>query len=245
MKLNRKGPIGLLILGTVILFVTHLLGMDDPVYYKIAVLLSGLGLFSLLLASASLSDLDNGIHRLRDTQHIITDLELLRLFECQPGGLLSKEMITEKTGLTAEEACMRLNSLHAGGLLRAGVTPTGQRRFFELSATLEEASGLRLSGEPYLTIEDLQKIFIAYNYQVSPHKLMVATGLPWQILSIELRDFCTQGIIDVVMIERPGDSPIQYILLEDYQRPDELDLASRTPINSEIKQSLYDDRFLV
>ena len=34
---------------------------------------------------------------IRDTQRIITDLELLRLFEKQPGGLLSAEMIAERT----------------------------------------------------------------------------------------------------------------------------------------------------
>jgi hypothetical protein len=52
-------------------------------------------------------------------------------------------------------------------------------------------------------------------------------------------------LIDVVMIARPGDSHKQYILIEDYHRSDELDLASRTRSNAEVKQVLYDERFLV
>jgi DNA-binding transcriptional ArsR family regulator len=243
MKLKKTGPIGLLMLGTVILLVTSMLGMDDPIYYKVAVLLSGLGVFSLLLANASLSapGPDSG----RDTQYIIDDLELLRLFERQPGGLLSKEMVAKKTGLTSSEACMRLNSLNIGGLLRAGTNPAGARRYFELSAPLEEIPGLRLSGESYLTIENLQEVFIAYDYKVSPHKLMVTTGLPWEILSREMKYFRKLGVIDVVYIQRPGDGHKQYILMETYQRSDKLDLASRTRINAEVKQVLYDERFLV
>jgi hypothetical protein len=244
MKLKKTGPIGLLLLGTIMLFVTSMLGMDNPIYYKVGVLLSGLGVFSLLLANASLSDPGNILSG-RDTQHIVNDLELLRLFERQPGGFLSKEMVAEKTGLTVGEALMRLNSLHIGGLLRAGMNPTGARRYFELSAPLEEIPGLRLSGEPYLTIEDLREVFIAYDYKVSPHKLMVTTGLPWEILSREMKHFRQQGVIDLVYLERPGDGYKQYLLMEDYQHPDKLDLASRTRINAEVKQVLFDERFLV
>ncbi len=243
MKLKKTGPFGLLILGTLMLFLTSVLGMDDPIYYRIAVLISGLGVFSLLLANTALSS--PGSHRDQDTQYIINDLELLRLFERQPGGLLSKEMVAEKTGLTSEEACLRLNSLHIGGLLRAGSTPTGTRRYFELSAPLEKIPGLRLSGQSYLTIEDLQEVFIAYDYQVSPHKLMATTGLPWKILSRQMKHFRQQGVIDVAYIERPGDSHKQYILMEAYHPSDELDLASRTRLNAEVKQVLYDERFLV
>jgi DNA-binding transcriptional ArsR family regulator len=244
MKLKKNGPVVLIFLGTVTLLVTALLGMDDPVYYRIGVLLSGLGVFSLLLANASLSDPGNA-ERGRDTQGVIGDLKLLRLFERQPGGLLSKEMVAEKTGLTQEEARMRLNSLNVGGLLRAGSNPTGARRFFQLSAPLEEIPKLQLSGESYLTIEDLQDIFIAYNYKVSPQKLMVTTGLPWQTLSRELKHFRIQGIIDVVYIDRPGDSYKQYVLMEAYHRSDKLDLASRTRLNETVRQVLFDERYLV
>jgi hypothetical protein len=183
--------------------------------------------------------------QVRDTQRIITDLALLRLFEKQPGGLLSADIIAEKTEMTKGEASARLSALSTGGLLSAGTNPMGTKYFYELSAPLEEIPGLELSGEPYLTIEDLQEIFIAYDYKVSPHDLMVSTGLPWSILSREMKHFRKQDVIDVVYIQRPGDSFKQYILMEAYHRSGNLDLTSRTRINEEVKQVLYGEEFLV
>ena len=182
---------------------------------------------------------------MRDTQRIITDLELLHLFERQPGGILSAEMVAEKTDLSKSEATARLTGLSQGGLLVAGTNPTGMKHYFELSAPLEEVPGLKLSTEPFLTIEDLQEIFIAYDYKVSPHDLMVTTGLPWKMLSREMKHFRQQGIVEVAYIQRPGDSFKQYILREKYHRSEKLDLDSRTRINEEVKQVLYDERFLV
>ncbi|SEQ07819.1 hypothetical protein [Neolewinella agarilytica] len=181
----------------------------------------------------------------RDTQRVITDLELLRLFSKQPGGLLSADMIADKTELTKGEATARLSNLSTGGLLIAGANPTGMKYFYELSAPLEEISGIDLSGEPFLTIEDLQNIFIAYDYKVSPHDLMVTTGLPWNMLSREMQHFRKQGVVDVAYIQRPGDSYKQYILMEEYHRSDTLDLESRMRINEEVKQVLYDENLLV
>jgi preprotein translocase subunit SecG len=181
----------------------------------------------------------------QDTQRIISDLELLRLFKKQPGGLLSADMIAEKTELTKSEATSRLSNLLTGGLLIAGSNPTGMKYFYELSAPLEEIPGIRLSGEPFLTVEDLQEIFIAYDYKVSPHDLMVTTGLPWNMLSREMQYFRKQGVVEVAYIQRPGDSYKQYILMEQYHRSEGLDLESRTRINEEVKQVLYDENLLV
>lgn len=181
----------------------------------------------------------------RDTQRLITDLELLRLFEKQPGGLLSADMIAKKTELTKGEATARLSNLSTGGLLIAGTNPSGMKYFYELSAPLEEIPGIELSGEPFLTIEDLQEVFIAYDYKVSPHDLMVTTGLPWNMLSREMQHFRKQGVIDVAYIQRPGDSYKQYILMEQYHRSETFDLESRTRINEEVKQVLFDENLLV
>lgn len=180
-----------------------------------------------------------------DTQRIITDIALLRLFEQQPGGLLSASMVAEKTDLTKAEASYRLQNLSTGGLLRAGMNHNGLMRYYELAAPLEEVAGIVLSDEPFLTLEDLQQIFIAYDYRVSPHDLMVTTGLPWQMLSLEMQHFRKAGIIEVANIARPGDSSKQYILVEAYHPSGKLDLESRNRINAEVKQALYDENLLV
>ena len=215
---------------------------DAPKILTITMFLGGLSLAMIGFISFFVS---RSTQHNEDTQRIFTDLQLLRLFEQQPGGLLSAAMIAEKTKLTRAQASSRLTSLATGGLLVAGTNPTGMRYFYELSAPLEEKSGIQLSGEPFLTIEDLQEVFIAYDYKVSPHDLMVTTGLPWTMLSREMQHFRKQGVIDVAYIQRPGDSYKQYILMERYHRSEGLDLESRTRINESVKQVLYDENLLV
>jgi hypothetical protein len=60
-----------------------------------------------------------------------------------------------------------------------------------------------------------------------------------------MKHFRKEGVIELACILRPGDSSAQYILLEAYHRSEELDLMSRTRINEEVKQVLYDEQYLV
>lgn len=124
------------------------------------------------------------------------------------------------------------------------MNPTGMKYYYELPTKLEEIPDLELSDSPFLTIEDLQQIFIAYDYRVSPHDLMVATGLPWKVLSREMQYFRKQGIVEVVAIARPDDAAKQYILMEAYHAQT-LDLNEAEKINAGVKQVLYDERLLV
>jgi len=230
------------ILSTMIAVGGLLLKGDVPKLLTLAMFLGGVivAMIAFIAFFVSLSKQHN-----EDTQRVITDLQLLRLFKQQPGGLLSAGMIAEKTELTKGEAASRLSALSTGGLLIAGTNPTGMKYFYELSAPLEEIPGIQLSGEPFLTIEDMQNIFIAYDYKVSPHDLMVTTGLPWKMLSHEMQHFRKQGVVEVAYIQRPGDSYKQYILMEKYHRSEGLDLESRTRINESVKQVLYDENLLV
>lgn len=151
-----------------------------------------------------------------DTQRTVSDKDFLRLFEQQPGGLLSVRVLAEKTGLSVSEARTRAMALVHAGVLRAGTNQSAMRHFFELTAPLEEVPGLELSPEPFLTVGDLQKIFRAYDYKVSPQDLIMATGLPWVMIARELQHFRKKGVVEGVRIARPNDSPVQYILLEPY-----------------------------
>ncbi len=74
-----------------------------------------------------------GEQRSTDTQRIISDLKFLRLFEKQPGGLLSAEMIAEKTDLTKGEASARLSGLSTGGLLSAVTNTMGTKYCLSLT----------------------------------------------------------------------------------------------------------------
>lgn len=181
----------------------------------------------------------------QNTQRIITDRELIRLFEQQPGGLLSRSMIAEKTGLTKAEVTSRLTSFAHWGIVRAGVNATSTNYFYELTAKLETYTGPELSAEPFLTVRDLQHIFEAYAYKVSPQDLLMATGLPWNVIEREIKYFRKEKVLEYTRIDRPDDSPIQFILLEPYNNPATLDLEEAERLNRGMKEVLYDEQLIV
>lgn len=183
--------------------------------------------------------------QVENTQRKITDRELLSLFEQQPGGLLSSTMIMEKSGLTKAETTSRLTPLAHWGILRAGVSATGTSYFYELTATLDDYTGPELSEEPFLTVRDLQHIFEAYDYKVSPQDLLMATGLPWNVIEREIKYFRKEKVLEYTNIARPDDSPIQFILLEPYNKPETLDLKDAERLDQRVKEVLYDENLLV
>jgi len=183
--------------------------------------------------------------QVRDTQRIITDRELLKVFENQPGGLLSHTMLEEKSGLTSSELTSRLMSLTHWGLLRAGGNSTGVKYFYELTAKLEEYTCTELSAKPFLTISDLQHIFEAYDHKVSPQDLLMATGLPWNVIEREIKYFRKEKVVEYINIARPDDSPIQFILLEPYNNPQTLDIKEAKRLDQRVKEVLYDENLIV
>jgi hypothetical protein len=154
-------------------------------------------------------------------------------------------MITDKTGLTKAETTSRLTPLVHWGILRAGMNPTGTNYFYELTAPLEAYTGPELSTEPFLTIRDLQHIFEAYDHRVSPQDLLMATGLPWNVIAREIKYFRKEKVLDYVNIARPNDSPFQFVLLEPYNNPETMDLKEAERLNREMKEVLYDENLLV
>ena len=186
----------------------------------------------------------NKKHNTDTTQRLISDKELLRLFQAQPGGLLSVHMIAEKTGLSVAQARSRAMSLTQAGVLRMGHNKNMARYFFELTAPLEAYGGPELSPEPFLTVGDLQHIFRAYDHKVSPQDLIMATGLPWNVLLRELEHFRKKGVVDGVRIARPDDSPVQYLLLEPYLSAPPAGEQARE-MDLEIQKILLDERLIV
>lgn len=177
-----------------------------------------------------------------DTQRKITDKALLELFRDHPGGVLGTSDIAERTGLTKTEASLRLSGLATAGALTGGMNIYGTKAYYELSAPLEEVEGLSLSDEPFITLEDLQAIFKAYDYRVSPQDLIMATNLPWAVIDREMKHFRSKNVVEVVLIDRKGDSNRQYILKEPY-----LTAGPETAreLNLELREILYDEKYLV
>lgn len=212
---------------------------------KDQIIITTLTVLSVLLIIWAVLYQQRSNRQVRDTQRTITDRDLLSLFEQQAGGLVSSKMITEKSGLTKTETTSRLTPLVQWGMLRAGMNPSGTNYFYELTAPLEEYTGPKLSDEAFLTIRDLQHIFEAYDHKVSPQDLLMATGLPWNIIAREIKYFRKEKVLEYVTIARPDDSPIQFVLLEPYNTPETLDLKDAERLDQRVKEVLYDENLLV
>ncbi|MEM9528236.1 MAG: hypothetical protein AAGA31_16605 [Bacteroidota bacterium] len=198
--------------------------------------------FLVLLVAFIFAYQARGSKRVKDTQRLLTDKALLQLLDEHPGGLLSVHEVAERTPLSVGEARSRLYYLATQSVLRMGAG--GNRHYYELYAPYEEPSfELSLSEDPFLTLEDLQQIFKAYDHRVSPGDLIIATGLPWKVLAREMTYFQKKGVIQKVRIARPGDSLMQYVLKEPYlSQPME---AEAEAINLELKEILRNDNLLV
>lgn len=214
--------------------------MTAPVIVLICLAVFFLGLIAWLIYYTQRRQKQN-----RDTQRIITDKELLKIFQNRPDGILSSTQIQELTGLSKTEATSRLQVLSMGHILRAGHAGGGMRLYYELTAPLEEVEIEGLSSDPFLTTEDLHKIFRAYDYRVSPQDLIMATGLPWKVIQREMKHFAKKKIIDAVFINRPGDSPLQYVLKDPYLQNPEAFLQEAETLDLEMKEILRNDDLLV
>lgn len=212
---------------------------------KEEIVITGFIIISTLLIAFTVWYTQRSKMQVSDTQRIVTDKELLKLFEKQPGGLLSATMIIEKTGLTKAETTSRLTSLAHWGFLRAGLNSSSMGYFYEITTGLEDYIGPELSAEPFLTIRDLQHIFEAYDHKVSPQDLLMATGLPWNVIEREIKYFRKEKVLEYVNIARPDDSPIQFILLEPYNNPQTLDLKEAERLDQAMREVLYDENLLV
>ncbi len=179
---------------------------------------------------------------IKSTQRIISDRDFLRIFHDHPGGLLTKAEVAEKANLTKSEAASRLGYFSEQLILRRG--SNGLSTYYETYAPFEDAGDLGLSPEPFLTVADLQKIFHAYDYRVSPADLIIATGLPWRVISREMKHFKKKGIIDILRIARPGDSYKQFVLKEPYINLPESSSEAKA-IDLEMKEILLDENLLV
>lgn len=206
------------------------------------IVLLSMGALMVLLIAWLIFYQTRGNKRVKDTQRLITDKALLQLLAEHPGGLLSVHEVAERTPLSVGEARSRLYYLATQSVLRMGAG--GNRHYYELYAPWEApANELSLSEDPFLTLEDLQQIFKAYDHRVSPGDLIIATGLPWKVLAREMTYFQKKGVVQKVRIARPGDSLIQYVLKEPYLSQPGGEEAEA--INLELKEILRNEDLLL
>lgn len=181
-----------------------------------------------------------------DTQREITDQDLLRLIHNEPDQLLSPHQLRDKAGITIHQARGRLSSLMVYGLLRRSSNSRG-RHFYSLNEALEEAPDLNLSSDPFLTVEDLLKIFEHYHYRVTPINLIMATGLPLAVIKREMKYFEKQGIVQRLVRANASGMAMErfFVLQEPYRSDPERFRAKAGVLDLELREILLNDNLIV
>lgn len=181
-----------------------------------------------------------------DTQREISDQDLLRLMHNEPDQLLSPHQLRDKTDLTLNQARGRLSALMAYGLLRRSTNSKG-RFFYSLGEPLVEAPDLNLSSDPFLTVEDLLKIFEHYDYRVSAQSLIMATGLPLAVIKREMKYFENQGIVQRLSRANASGMMVErfFVLQDPYRSDPERFRAKAGVLDLEMREILRNDNLIL
>jgi hypothetical protein len=182
----------------------------------------------------------------RETQRIISDRDLLRMLHNEPDQHLSPHQLADKTELTVNEARGRLNALSSFGVLVRS-SNSKSRHFFTPKDPVVEAPDLELSSDPFLTVEDLLKIFETYDYRVTAQQMIMATGLPLAVIKREMKYFESQDILQGLY---RGDSNGMvtkrfYLLKDPYRSDPERFRAQAGKLDLEMREILLNDNLIV
>lgn len=183
---------------------------------------------------------------IRKTQRLLNDRDLLRLIRDEPDGLISPHQLRDKTELNLTEARNRLNALTTARLLRRSVNSKG-RHFFAPRGPVEEPPALNLSPAPFLTVEDLLQIFVAYDFRVTPLELIMVTGLPLQVIKREMKYFEKQNIVQELKRHDSSGMTVDrlYVLQEPYRSDPERFREKAETMDLEMEKILVNEKLLV
>lgn len=177
-----------------------------------------------------------------NSQRDISDRDLLRLIAKQPDGMISKKELTAKSRLSSSAAVIRLSSLTTNGVLRV-YHDSMLSGYYGLVKPLEEIPSLSLSPEPFLTVDDILKLFEAFDYKLDYQKLILSTGLPLDILKREMKYFEKEKIIKKLFhTDSNGIRSKQFFILQEPYRSSPAQFLSREKeMNQRVKELLRND----
>lgn len=170
------------------------------------------------------------------SQSILSDRDLLLLLNSEPDRILSAQQLARKTGMTKSQASSRLTSLVWKGLVSQMYS--GIKSFYELRRPIEAQNLVELSDQPYISIEDLFKLFDHFDQKMDLQDICIATGLPFKVIEREMKYFEKEGIVHkMTKMSQDGISTnkIFYTLQESYKKRDSNDALRLREINNDLE----------
>lgn len=177
-------------------------------------------------------------------QRIISDKELLLLFEDEPDGILTKARIVEKTNLTKSQATRRIQHFQYNGLLKYGYS-NSLKYYYSLAEPIDHRKAPEMSKEPFLTVEDILKLFRHFDYKLTLQNMCTATGLPIKIIKRELKYFVKEKIISEINYTDASGMHTKktYTLREPYRSNPDQFLEMENLINPQLEK-IYEKLFV-
>ncbi|PHI21590.1 hypothetical protein CEQ90_01895 [Lewinellaceae bacterium SD302] len=181
----------------------------------------------------------------KDTQRLVSDRELLRIIEGKIDGFTTAEEIATETKLTKGEAKARLLALGYTGILRTSLQNM-TRYHFELTRPIKDVDPPELSPEPFLTADDVLKLFKLYDYRLDYQDLIMATGLPLGILQREMKYFVKEKMVKA-MYKSMGYGSRSYrffLLAEPYRSNPDSFIREQETVDLRLKELLKNDQLI-
>ena len=129
----------------------------------------------------------------------VSDRDLLLFINEQPDKIIDKKLVARTFGISKTQSSSRLSSLQHNGVLSVLYNKSMTSYSYTLSRPINKDTDIDLSQEPFMTLEDLLKIFKHYDYQVSMQELILITGLPLKVIKREMKYFEKEKIIKIML----------------------------------------------
>ena len=176
----------------------------------------------------------------RETQRFITDYAILELIESQPDGLLTAKGLAAVTELAETEALRRLMMLYNWGGLYYMHDNWGKVHF-SLRRPLDRREPPALSAEPFLTVDDIVRLFRHHDFRLTPQDLVTSTRLPANVLQREMKYFQREGIVQQLYSHDPNSGSVTqkfYVLREPYRSDPEAFLDRGAAMDLQLRELL-------
>jgi hypothetical protein len=97
---------------------------------------------------------------IRESQADVSDKELIEFIDNQPDKIVDNKALMNEYGLTKFAERGRLRHFLTNGLLKLMSSRNGMKYYYTLQKPIERPYDLRLTDDPFITVEDLSNIMI-------------------------------------------------------------------------------------
>lgn len=170
------------------------------------------------------------------TQHIISDKELLELIQNQPDGLISTKQLMKATGLKKSTANNRISLLSQFNMLRTFYS--GLTGYYGLKEPILDLAPPQLSNQPFLTVDDLLLLFKRHSGKLTLQKICIDTNLPVNVIIRELDYFVKEKMVKkLVSMDANGVAHSRiYVLEEPYRSNPDIFMEKEAVLNLELEK---------